>query len=130
MSDWLPKIHPVLAGILVTVGFTMVWNPIPLPWALGAGVGFIVLLMWLGTTTRHTWAWACLFLGLESLSWPAVQMMKLRMSGVVTLSQEQTQELVGNLFLGIFFATFWLTFAYGLFRWIRRSDTGALQPKP
>jgi hypothetical protein len=121
MSNWVPKLHPVLAGILITIGFTMVWNPIPVAWTVAAALGFTALLLWLGTTPRHTWAWACLFLGLESLSWPAVQLVKLRMSGVSTLSQEQMQELVGNAFFGIFFATFWLTFAYGLFRWIRRA---------
>ena len=122
MSEWTPRINAVAAGVVVTVGFTMVWNPIPVSWAVAAGVGFTALLVWLGTTPRHVWAWACLFLGLESLSWPAVELIKLRMSGMAEPTEEQMKEMVGTLFLGIFFATFWLTFAYGLFRWIKRGE--------
>ncbi len=129
MSEWTPRINAVAAGVVVTVGFTMVWNPIPVSWAVAAGVGFTALLVWLGTTPRHVWAWACLFLGLESLSWPAVELIKLRMSGMAEPTEEQMQELIGTMFLGIFFATFWLTFAYGLFRWIKRGEMPD-QPPP
>jgi hypothetical protein len=122
MSDWTPRINAVAASVVVTFGFTLVWNPIPLSWTVMAGLGFTALLVWLGSTPKHVWAWACLFLGLESLSWPAVQMIKLKMSGVVEPSEDQMKELVGTMFLGIFFATFWLTFAYGLFRWIKRAE--------
>ena len=121
MADWLPRLNAVIAAILVTIGFTMVWNPIPVSWAVAAGLGFTALLLWIGTTVRHTWAWACLFLGLESLSWPAVQIFKSRMAGAP--SEEQTASLMANSLLGIFFATFWLTFAYGIFRLIRRSES-------
>jgi hypothetical protein len=130
MLKWFPIANTLVAGIIVTVGFTMVWNPIPLPWAAGAGLGFTALLWGVGKTPRHTWAWACLFLGLESLSWPAVELIKLRMAGILEPSAEHMPSLVGNLFLGIFFATFWLTFAYGIFRWIRRSEEGARAAKP
>ena len=44
------------------------------------------------------------------------------MSGVVEPSEDQMKEFVGTSFLGIFFATFWLTFAYGVFRWIKRTE--------
>lgn len=128
MSDWTPKINALVAGIFVTIGFTMVWNPIPASWAAWAGVGFTALLVFLGRTPRHVWAWACLFLGLESLSWPAVEMVKLRMSGVVDLSEDQLKDVVGTMFLGIFFATFWLTFAYGIFRWIKRLERAEEPP--
>ena len=121
MAEWLPRVNAVAAAILVTIGFTMVWNPIPVSWAVVAGLGFTALLLWVGTTIRHVWAWASLFLGLESLSWPAVQMIKLRMS-TAALSDYQMKDMVGTLFLGVFFATFWLTFAYGIFRLIRRTE--------
>jgi hypothetical protein len=122
MSEWTLKLNAVAAGVVVTFGFTMVWNPIPVSWAVLAGLGFTALLVWLGTTPKHIWAWACLYLGLESLSWPAVQMIKLQMSGVVEPSEDQMKELIGTAFLGVFFATFWLTFAYGVFRWIKRDE--------
>ena len=128
MADWLPRLNAVIAAILVTIGFTMVWNPIPVSWAVAAGLGFTALLLWIGTTARHTWAWACLFLGLESLSWPAVQMIRLKMGGVAEPSEDQMKELIGTSFLGVFFATFWLTFAYGVFRWIKRAEPPAAPP--
>jgi len=128
MSDWTLKLNAVAAGVVVTFGFTMAWNPIPVSWAVLAGFGFTALLVWLGTTPKHIWAWACLFLGLESLSWPAVQMIKLQMSGVAEPSEDQMKELIGTMFLGVFFATFWLTFAYGVFRWIKRAEPPAAPP--
>jgi hypothetical protein len=128
MSDWTLKLNAVAAGVVVTVGFTMVWNPIPVSWAVLAGLVFTALLVWLGTTPKHIWAWACLFLGLESLSWPVVQLIKLKMGGVTEPSEDQIKELVGAIFLGIFFATFWLTFAYGVFRWIKRGEPPEAPP--
>ena len=121
-AAWFPKLNILIAAVLVTIGFAMVWNPIPVFWVVAAGLGFTALLLWVGSTPRHVWAWACLFLGLESLSWPAVQLMKLRMNGA-TPSEDQMRDVVGSLFLGLFFATFWLTFAYGVFRWIRRTGS-------
>jgi len=123
MSEWTPRINAVGAGVLVTLGFTMVWNPIPVSWAVAAGVGFTALLVWLGTTPGHVWAWAFLFLGIESLSWPVVEIIKLRISGVQEPSEEQMTDLLRALFMGVICATFLLSFAYGIFRWIKRSET-------
>jgi len=115
-------LNALIASVFVTIGFTMVWDPIPASWAIIAGLGFTGLLFWVGTTARHVWAWACLFLGLESLSWPALQFIKLRMANA-SPDEDQLVSVMGNAFLGIFFATFWLTFAYGIFRWIRRTES-------
>ena len=128
MSEWTPKLNAVAAGVVVTFGFTMVWNPIPVAYAVVAGLGFTALLVWLGETPRHVWAWGCLFLGLESLSWPLVQMIKLKLGGVVEPSEDQMKELVGTAFLGVFFATFWLSFAYGVFRLIKRGEQATTPP--
>src|SRR2546425_10646596 len=98
MSDWALTLNAVAAGVVVAFGFTMAWNPIPVSWAVLAGLGFVALLVWLGTTPKHVWAWACLFLGLESLSWPAVPMIKLQMSGVTEPNEDQMKELVGTSF--------------------------------
>ncbi len=122
MSDWALKVNAVAAGVVVAFGFTMAWNPIPVSWAVLAGLGFVALLVWLATTPKHVWAWACLFLGLESLSWPAVQMIKLQMSGVTEPNEDQMVELLHAGVFGVIFATFWLTFAYGVFRWIKRDE--------
>jgi len=128
MLDWTPKLNAVAAGVVVTFGFTMVWNPIPVSWAAMAGVGFTVLLVWLGTTPGYVWAWAFLFLGLESLSWPLVEIIKLRMSGVTEPSEEQMKDLVPTLFMGAICATFFLSFAYGVFRWIKRGEQATTPP--
>jgi len=128
MSEWTPKLNAVAAGVVVTFGFTMVWNPIPVAYAVMAGLGFTALLVWLGETPKHVWAWACLVLGIESLGWPAVQMIRLHMSGVAEPGEEQMKELVGTMFLGVFFATFWLSFAYGVFRLIKRGEQATAPP--
>jgi hypothetical protein len=121
MADWLPRLNALIAAVVVTIGFTLawVWTPMPVSWAFVTGLGFTALLLWLGETIRHIWAWACLILGLESLSWSAAQLIKPAMEGVPQPSGEQ----VVNSFVGIFFATFWLTFAYGIFRLIRRTES-------
>ena len=128
MSEWTPKLNAVAAGVVVTFGFTMAWNPIPVSWAVLAGLGFTALLVWLGTTPKHVWAWACLSLGLESLSWPAVQMIKLQISGVTEPNEDQMVELLHAGVFGVIFATFWLTFAYGVFRWIKRGEPPEAPP--
>ena len=134
-------LNALIASVFVTIGFSLVWNPIPVSgafesvagfiavflWAIVAILGFAALLLWVGTTAPHVWAWACLFLGIESLSWPIVQFGKLQMGGA-SLSEEQLIAVTGNAFLGVFFATFWLTFAYGIFRWIRRTDSAGVTP--
>jgi hypothetical protein len=122
MSGWLPKLNAVVAAIVVTIGFALVWNPIPISVVIVSGLGFAALLLWLGTTPRHAWAWASLFLGLESLTWAAMPLIKLQLARPVELSEEQIRDLAEHLFPGILFATFWLTLAYGIFRWIRRSE--------
>jgi len=122
MSEWTPRLNVFAAGVVVTFGFTMAWNPIPLSWAVAAGLGFTALLVWLGPTPKHVWAWASLFLGLESLSWPALQIIKLQLSGVAEPSEDQMIELVRTGVFGVIFATFWLSFAYGIFRWIKRAE--------
>ncbi len=128
MSEWTPRLNAVAAGVFVTVGFTMVWNPIPVSWAAAAGLGFTALLVWLGSTPSYVWAWAFLFLGLESLSWPLVEIIKLRMGGMTELSEEQMKDLVPTLFMGVICATFFLSFAYGVFRWIKRGETSDESP--
>jgi hypothetical protein len=120
-------LNALVAAVFVTIGFTLVWNPIPIFLTLIAGLGFMAVLLRIGTTAPHVWAWACLFLGIESLSWSIVQVVKLRMV-TVPPSEEQLIAAMGNAFLGVFFATFWLTFAYGIFRWIRRNDSAGTAP--
>ena len=122
MTEWTPRLNAVAAGVFVTIGFTMVWNPIPVSWAAVAGIGFTALLVWLGSTPGYVWAWAFLFLGLESLSWPLVEIIKLRRSGMTELSEEQMKDLVPTMFTGVICATFFLSFAYGVFRWIKRGE--------
>ena len=128
MSEWTSKLNAVAAGVVVTIGFTMVWNPIPVAYAVMAGLGFTALLAWLGTTPGYVWAWTFLFLGLESLSWPAVEILKLRMSGVTEPSEEQMKDLVPKMLMGVICATFFLSFAYGVFRRITRGAQPAIEP--
>ncbi len=128
MSEWTIKLNAVAAGVVVTFGFTMAWNPIPVSWAAMAGVGFTALLVWLGSSLGYVWAWAFLFLGLESLSWPLVEVIKLRTSGVTEPSEEQMKDLVPTMFMGVICATFFLSFAYGVFRWIKRGEPPEAPP--
>jgi hypothetical protein len=130
MSQWFPKLNAIIAAIVVTFGFALVWNPIPISVVIVAGVGFAVLLLWLGSTPRHAWAWASLFLGLESLTWAAMPLIKLQAARPAEPSAEQMGTLLSNVFFGVVFATFWQTHAYRIFRWIRPSDRETNAAKP
>jgi hypothetical protein len=55
-------------------------------------------------------------------------MIRLHISGVAEPSEDQMKELVGTMFLGVFFATFWLSFAYGVFRLIKRGEQATEPP--
>jgi len=84
MADWFPKLNALIAAVVVTIGLTLawVWTPMPVSWAVVAGLGFTALLLWLGENHSTHMGVACLILGLESLGWSAAQLIKPAMEGL------------------------------------------------
>jgi hypothetical protein len=119
-QNWIRYLNTGLASLLVTLGFWILWGDLPLIVTVGVALIVVVLLLWQGTTIGEVWAWATLLLGLESLAWPIVTMIQVRLS-TPQPTEEQTGRILIAVLFGFFSSIFWLTFAYGIFKWVRRS---------
>jgi len=62
-----------------------------------------------------------LLLGVESLSWPIVTMVRIRLSGSEP-SEEQMGLILTSVLFGLFSAIFWITFSYGIVKWMRKGQ--------
>lgn len=125
-----PSIHlNALAGSLVVgIGFWLIWRE----WIAVAVVLLAValFLVRVGRSITRVWAWATLLMGVESVSWPIVTMIRVRLeTGDPT--DQQMVEILNALLFGLFFAIFWISFSYGIFNWARRQETaGAASGSP
>jgi hypothetical protein len=122
---WLARLNAVLAAVVVTIGFWIVWGELPVTPAAGLALLLAVALVALCRTIASVWAWATLLLGLESLSWPIMIMWQARGLGPQP-SDETMSQILTALVGGLFSSIFWLTFSGGIFRWMkRRAEAGA-----
>ncbi|MBI4401248.1 MAG: LapA family protein [Nitrospirae bacterium] len=112
---WKPRLNAVLGSLVVTFGFWLFWGELPLELAVAMALGIGAFLAWQGTTVAIVWAWATLLLGMESLAWPVVTMVRIRMASAEPTEQEMGTILTAVLF-GLFSSIFWLTFSYGIFK--------------
>jgi hypothetical protein len=78
-------------------------------------------LAWRSSTIAAVWAWTTLLLGVESLSWPIVTMVRIRLSGSEP-SEEQMGLILTSVLFGLFSAIFWITFSYGIVKWMRKGQ--------
>ncbi len=116
-----PKLHAVLGAIVVTIGFWLVWGELPLSMVTAFALSVAGFLAWQGPTIGRVWAWACLLLGLASAAWPVATMVQVR-----TMTAEPSDEQMGLILTavvaGLVSSVFWTSFAFGIFRWIRRRE--------
>ncbi len=128
MGDFLrdPKIHAVLGSIVVTIGFWLVWGELPLALVAAVALGMAAFLAWQGSTIGRVWAWASLLLGIASAAWPIVTMLQIR-----RLTEQPSDEQMGMILTavvaGLFAAVFWLSFGWGIFRWVQRREAEQAQ---
>ncbi len=123
-SEWICRINAVIGSLIVTIGFWLLWGELsPLLATVIASVaaGFLV---WRGSTLARVWAWATLLLGIESLVWPILTMMRVRMAGGEP-TEQQMEEILTAVLFGLFSAVFWTSFAYGIFQRIKRQEAPA-----
>lgn len=111
-----PKLNAVLGSLVVTIGFWIMWGELSPAVAAAVALAVAGFLAWRGGTIAMVWAWATLLLGVESLSWPVVTMVRTRLAGPEP-TEEQMTALLASVVFGLFSAVFWITFSYGLFRW-------------
>jgi hypothetical protein len=116
---WQIQVNAGLASVVVALGFWLMWGEIPVALVVLLGLAVAGFLVWQSRTVVAVWAWATLFLGLESLAWPIITMVQVRMAGGEPTEEQMGRILTAMLF-GLFSAIFWMTFAYGMFKWMRK----------
>ena len=109
------QLNAVLGSVVVVAGLWLVWGELPAAAALVLVLAVAGLLTWRSRRISEVWAWATGLLGLESLAWPIVTMVQIRLATTEPTDQQMGQILTAILF-GLFSSIFWLTFSYGLFK--------------
>ncbi|HEU0069303.1 MAG TPA: hypothetical protein VFQ26_08615 [Nitrospiraceae bacterium] len=112
---WGSQLNALLGSLVVATGAWLAWDSFSLWEVLLVAGGAAGFLIWQGRTIGLVWAWATLFLGLESLAWPIITMVQVR-----SITTEPTDEQMGTILsavlMGLFSAVFWITFSYGFFK--------------
>ncbi len=122
MAWWTPQLHAVLGGIVIAIGIVVMWDHAVLLWALLVGAFAIAFLLWKGRSIGAVWAWTTLGLGVESMAWPIVTMVQMRMGGSEP-TEEQMGTILNAVIFGLFTSVFWVTFAFGLFKRLKEQQT-------
>ena len=92
----------------------LLWGALPLWRNVILFSGVFMFLLWRGHTIGGVWAWSTLLLGIESLAWPIVTMVHVRL----TMNQPTDEDMgliLNAVLFGLFSSVFWISFAYGLF---------------
>ncbi|MDR4474834.1 MAG: hypothetical protein R3B11_02335 [Nitrospira sp.] len=122
MAWWTPQLHAVLGGIVIAIGIVVMWEQAVLLWALLVGTIATAFLLWKGRSIGTVWAWTTLGLGAESMTWPIVTMVQMRMGGSQP-TEEQMGAILNAVIFGLFTSVFWVTFAFGLFKRLKEQQT-------
>ena len=126
-SPWTLRLNAVVGSLVVTVGFWLMWGELPQAAPVVVALAVAGFLIWRGTTIALIWAWTTLLLGLESLAWPILIMVRLRMQ-TAQPTDEQMIDLLTKILFGLFSAVFWASFSYGIFRWAKKPGAESESP--
>ena len=124
---WI-RLNAVLGSLVLTLGFWLFWGDVPVGGAVTFGLSIAGFLLWMNNTVGAVWAWATLGLGVESLVWPIVTMARVGLMGDQPTDEQMGLILTAVLF-GLFSAIFWMTFAYGLFKLVRKNTDESASPR-
>jgi hypothetical protein len=112
---WGPQLNALLGSLVVAAGAWLAWDSFSLWEVLLIAGGVAGFLIWQGRTIGLVWAWATLLLGLESLAWPIITMVQVRLA-TTEPDDEQMGTILSAVLIGLFSAVFWITFSYGFFK--------------
>ena len=129
MMWWTLPLHALLGGIVVAVGAFVMFKQLAFMWTLIFATGATTFLLWRGGSIGAIWAWTTLGLGIESMTWPVVTMIQIRMEGEQP-TDEQMGTILNAVLFGLFSSVFWVTFAFGLFKRVRETNAPVISPKP
>ena len=111
-------LNAVLGGLVVALGLWLMWGDLPVIVIVVIALAAAGILAWASSSIAAMWGWTTAVLGLESLAWPVVTMVRIRLASAEPTDQEMGLILTAILF-GLFSSIFWLTFSYGIFKKIR-----------
>jgi hypothetical protein len=125
MSKWSLQLNAALGSLVITFGLWLVWGEAPIMVLVAFAILLGLFLSWGSDSLAAVWAWTTALLGLESLAWPVVTMIQVKLAGREPTEQEMGAILTSMLF-GLFSSIFWLTFSYGIFKKFVRATPDAL----
>jgi len=111
-------LNAVLGGVVVALGLWLMWGDLPVIVIVVIALAAAGILAWASSSIAAIWGWTTAVLGLESLAWPVVTMVRIRLASTEPTEQEMGLILTAILF-GLFSSIFWLTFSYGVFKKLR-----------
>jgi hypothetical protein len=132
MTWWTLQLHALLGGLVVAGGVFVMWEQAGVFWTLLIATVTTAFLLWRGRSIGTVWAWTTLGLGIESMTWPIVTMVRIRMEGTQP-TEEQMGSILNAVLFGLFTSVFWVTFAFGLFKRLRDQSPPPVpvkEPKP
>jgi len=112
---WGSQLNALLGSLVVAAGAWLAWDSFSLWEVMLIAGGVAGFLIWQGRTIGLVWAWATLLLGLESLAWPIITMVQVRLA-TTEPNDEQMGTILSAVLMGFFSAVFWITFSYGFFK--------------
>jgi hypothetical protein len=112
------QLNAVLGGVVVALGLWLIWGDLPVMVIVVIALAAAGILAWASSSLAAMWGWTTAVLGLESLAWPVVTMVRIRLTSAEPTDQEMGLILTAILF-GLFSSIFWLTFSYGIFKKLR-----------
>ena len=118
------QLNAVLGSLTVTVGLWLLVGALSLPIGIALAVGLAILLTWKSPSIGSIWAISTLLLGVESLTWPIIQMADIQKLGPEP-PLEELQRIFTAVLFGLFSGVFWMTFAYGIYKRTRGTNTPA-----
>ncbi|PJA79864.1 MAG: hypothetical protein CO149_01575 [Nitrospirae bacterium CG_4_9_14_3_um_filter_51_5] len=116
------QLNAVLGSLTVTVGLWLLVGALPVPMGIALALGLGILLAWKSRSIGSIWATSTLLLGVESFAWPIMQMGDLQKLGPEPPLEELERIFTAVLF-GLFSGVFWMTFAYGIFKRTRGTNS-------
>jgi hypothetical protein len=121
---WTPKLNAVLGSLVVTLGFWMLWGEAPVVFLVAVALATAGFLAWRGGTVAVVWTWATLLLVLESIAWPIVTMVRVRLVSAEP-NEQQMGDILTSVLFGLFSGIFWMTFAWGIYKRMERKEEEA-----
>ncbi len=115
MSTWTFQLNATIGSLVLTCGLWLVWGEAPVMVLAAFALLLGLFLSWGSASLAAVWGWTTGLLGVESLAWPIMTMVQMKLAAREPTEEEMVSILTAMLF-GLFSSIFWLTFSYGIYK--------------